>query len=111
PISAREMGDKQGTQTQDKTGAVAESSPSLSTPFRLRRFWKRKSSNPLSQEQSEVEPPDNTFQQVSTSVLIAMPGSDRVSPSDESEVLPDIVLGVAEVHVGPSPKQPPAKTV
>ncbi|KIO24922.1 hypothetical protein M407DRAFT_96796 [Tulasnella calospora MUT 4182] len=111
PVSARQIEDHQGTQKQEGTVNVAGSSPSLSAPFRLRRIWKPKSSNPLSQEQRKLEPPADTCQQISTAVLIAMPGRDRVSPSDESEALPDIVLGVAEVYVEPSLKHPPAKTV
>ncbi|KAG8944799.1 hypothetical protein FRC04_001537 [Tulasnella sp. 424] len=112
PISAHHIEDQQGTQDQEKIGTAAMSSPGLPTSFRLHRFWEPKPSNRLSEEQHNAEQPvDVSTQPVSTSILIAMPRYGKVSPNAESEGLPDIVLGIAEVHVSPSLSQSAAKTI
>lgn len=112
PISAHHIEDQQGTQNQEKLGTATMSSPGLPTPFRLHRFWEPKPSSRLSEEQHNAEQPvDVSTQPVSTSILIAMPRYGKVSPNAESEGLPDIFLGIAEVHVSPSLSQSAAKEI
>ncbi|KAG9018118.1 hypothetical protein FRB90_012206 [Tulasnella sp. 427] len=113
PVSAYHIDEHQGISKPAQNGNPAPSNlRQAPLAFRLRRFWKPKSSDPSLNESSGTEnSPGSDLRPISTSVLIAMPSSGHVLPNLESEHLPDVVLAITEVPVTPSPNRPQAKEV